>query len=171
MRQFLGQSRRRGAVTVEAAIVYPVTFLLLLGLIVGGLGVFRYQEVSHLAHEGARFAAVRGGQYANENGQDPASQADVRDFVAGRSTALDTAQGALNVEVFLNVTTLDGSGNTVVTTVPWDSSNKAPYSLVSQNGQVRQNTVSVRVTYAWLPEVYLVGPILLSSNATIPMQY
>ena len=38
--------RRRAATTVEAAFVYPVMFFLLFGLIVGGLGVFRYQTVA-----------------------------------------------------------------------------------------------------------------------------
>ena len=41
--------RRRGAVAVEAAVVYPVLFLLLLGVIVGGMGVFRYQMANVLS--------------------------------------------------------------------------------------------------------------------------
>src|SRR5213593_2814721 len=44
--------QRRGASVLEFAIVAPVTFMLILGLIIGGLGVFRYQEVAQLAREG-----------------------------------------------------------------------------------------------------------------------
>src|SRR4051794_3955305 len=56
--------RRRGTTAVEAAIVYPVVLLLTLGVVIVGLGVFRYQQVANLAREGARYAAVHGGQWA-----------------------------------------------------------------------------------------------------------
>ena len=39
------QLRRRGVSAVEAAVVYPITILLLLGTVVLGLGVFRYQQL------------------------------------------------------------------------------------------------------------------------------
>lgn len=54
--------RRKGAVAVEVAIVAPLTFLIIIGLLVGGFGVFRYQQVASLAREGARWASVRGPQ-------------------------------------------------------------------------------------------------------------
>ena len=63
--------KRRGATLVEAAIVYSVLFQLLIGMIVGGLGVFRYQQVASLAREGARYASVRGTQYATNTGIPP----------------------------------------------------------------------------------------------------
>jgi len=56
--------RRLGATILECAIVYPITFFLIFGLLVGGMGIFRYQEVAHLARECARFAATHGGLYA-----------------------------------------------------------------------------------------------------------
>lgn len=163
--------RRRGATTVECAVVYPLTFLLILGLIVGGVGIFRYQSVAHLAREGARYASVRGGQYQAETGQTSPTEQAIRDYIISHSATLDTSPSALTVQVVVNATGVDGNNNPTVTTQPWDTSNKAPYSVVSQNGQARQNTVSVTVTYQWLPEVYLVGPITLTSTATIPMQY
>ena len=49
----VGTARRRGAIALEAAIVMNVLFFLLLGVIVLGMGVFRYQQMVHLAHEGA----------------------------------------------------------------------------------------------------------------------
>src|SRR5215211_5088715 len=60
-------TRRRGTSLVEAAFALPVTFFLLFALVVGGIGIFRYQQVAHLARETARYAAVHGGQYAKEN--------------------------------------------------------------------------------------------------------
>ena len=52
--------RRRGAVAVENALVLGVMFSLILGVIVLGMGVFRYQEMAYLAREGARWASVHG---------------------------------------------------------------------------------------------------------------
>lgn len=40
---------RRGATTLEFAAVASVTLPLLLGMLVGGLGVFHYQQVAYLA--------------------------------------------------------------------------------------------------------------------------
>ena len=62
------QLRRRGVSVVEAAVVYPITILLLLGTVVLGLGVFRYQQIQSLAREGARYASVHGPQYAADSG-------------------------------------------------------------------------------------------------------
>ena len=46
----------RGAATaVECAFILPVTFFLMFGLVVGAMGVFRYQEVCTLARDGARY--------------------------------------------------------------------------------------------------------------------
>jgi Flp pilus assembly protein TadG len=159
--------RRRGATVVECAVIYPAAFFVLLGLLIGGLGVFRYQQVAHLAREAVRHTAVRGSQYQVETGQTAVSVQDVRDYVVSQSAGLDSSAALLDVEVFLYVTAADGS----TTTIAWDASNKAPYNVISDNGQARQNSVSVTVRYRWLPETFLVGPITLSSTATIPMQY
>lgn len=43
----------------EAAIVYPVLLMLLLAGASIGLGVFRAQEVAHLARESARWASLQ----------------------------------------------------------------------------------------------------------------
>src|SRR6516225_4484419 len=59
--------RRSGTTIVESAIVYPVLLLLLIGLMVGGLGVFDYEQVAYAAREAARFASVHAGQYQRDN--------------------------------------------------------------------------------------------------------
>ena len=67
-RAFLsGSQQRSGASVVEVAMVAPLTFLLIIGLIVGGLGTFRYQQVASLARAGARWAALRGPQFSKRN--------------------------------------------------------------------------------------------------------
>src|SRR6187455_821506 len=69
--------RRRGTTAVEFGITCPIVFFLVFAIMVGGLGVFRYQEVAALAREGARWASVHGSQYADETGQTAATAADV----------------------------------------------------------------------------------------------
>ena len=154
--------RRRGAVILESAIVYPVFFLLLFGLIVGGLGVFRYQQVTCQAREATRWACVRGGRYHKETGQpcpgaDAIRQAAVLPLTAGMDVSQLTVQ----------VVWIDESTGTAY---DWDQSAKWPTST-TQAGQVVSNHVQVTVTYQWLPEVFLAGPINLKSVSEIPMQY
>ena len=81
---------RRGTAVVETAIVLPITLLILLATIVGGLGVFRYQEVALLAREGARYAAVHGTKYAQVSGNAAATASDVyTNAIAPKMVILD----------------------------------------------------------------------------------
>ncbi len=72
---------RRGATTVEFAAVASVVLMLVIGLIVCALGVFRYQEIARLAREGARYASVRGAMYSRNTGRPAATQTDVQQKV------------------------------------------------------------------------------------------
>jgi Flp pilus assembly protein TadG len=167
--------RRRGASALEFAIVAPVTLLLCFGLIIGGMGVFRYQETASLAREGARYASAHGGEYAKENGQGIQSgtlpnvdAAYIKTkIIQARSVSLDPTR--LQVQVAIN---------TISGTPGWDATqNNNTRAVLStyvdaQNQVVaRRNTVSVTVTYNWMPELYLIGPITLSSTSVMPMWY
>jgi Flp pilus assembly protein TadG len=55
--------RRRGTTSIEFVMSCPVVFFLIFATIVGGMGVFRYQQVAALAREGARWASVHGSPY------------------------------------------------------------------------------------------------------------
>lgn len=91
-------TRRRGATLVEFALVAPVFLLFVLGIIVGGLGIFRYQEVASLAREGARYASVRGDKYERTTGNPSATPQDVYDNVIRPSAvALDPARLSYDV--------------------------------------------------------------------------
>jgi len=79
---------RRGTTVVECAVVYPVAILLLLGTIITGLGIFRFQQVQALAREGARYASVHGPMYASENSQSEASTSTVLTYVEGLAVDL-----------------------------------------------------------------------------------
>ena len=69
-----------------------------------------------------------------------------------------------------NATVLDSSS--LSTSVTWNSTN-SPYTVTNNNGFPKPlgNTVSVTVTYTWMPEIFFIGPITLSSTSTLPMAY
>jgi Flp pilus assembly protein TadG len=167
--------RRQAATLLESALVLPVTFLLLLGLLVGGMGVFRYQEVAHVARLTARYAAVHGGQYAVDNAA--AIQAGTlpnvnesylsQNIAATNAVALDPHR----LSVSVTMTTLSGSYDWNDTT---DTNNRLPYSTYTDsNGNTNYvtNTVQVTVSYQWMPEWFLAGPITMTSTSVVPMSY
>ena len=153
---------RRGAVTVESAIVYPVMFLLLFGVIVGGLGVFRFQETALQARDAARYASVRGGRYHKETGNPSPTAAQIRqDVVLPLAGGMDPAGVAVKVE-WIDETT--GAA------YDWDKSAKWPTGMTA-TGVAVTNRVRVTVTYQWCPELYIAGPLTLKSVSEIPMAY
>lgn len=111
-------SARRGTTIVECALVYPVTFFLLFGLLIGGMGVFRYQEMASLAREGARYAIVHGSQYQQVTGNPSATAADVyNNVLLPKMVSLDPAQ--LTYSVTWNPDKRQGSAVTVQLTYHW----------------------------------------------------
>lgn len=165
--------RRQGGAVIESAVVLPVTFLLILGLIVGGMGIFRYQMVAHLARLTARYAAVHGGQYAQDNaaaiqaGTLPTVNKNYLTQYAASNAAFDTSQMSVSVTITTHSGTYDWDDTT-------NTNNRSPYSTYtdSNNNTVAvTNTVTVTISYQWLPELYLTGPITLTSTSVMPMSY
>lgn len=160
--------RRQGVAAVEFAVACGVTLVLILGIIVGGLGVYRYQEVAHLAREGARYASTHGGQYKRDG-------IDKKTGVAAISSSDDLRTYLLPKTNLLKAQDLQ-------ITVTWSAagqftpSNMPSYSdpdptLVPPGQKVIYNNVTVTVTYQWYPEVYLFGPYNLTSTSTVQMSY
>jgi Flp pilus assembly protein TadG len=144
------RSRYRPAATVvEFAVVAPATFLLLLGLLIGGLGIFRYQQVARLARDASRWASVHGTQYAQDTGNSAATATDVyNQVIAPNATGLNL--------------------NNLTYSVTWNTSND-PYHTATVNGhdEYVANTVTVTITYQWIPEAYLNGITLTSTSVTV----
>src|ERR1700722_16454155 len=125
----------RGAIAVEAALVLPIAFTFIIGMVVMGLGVYRYQQVAALAREGARYASVHGTQYATETGNAAATQATIRSNVV------------VPLAIGLNTST-----SYLTCTVTWNGTN-SPTSYNPNStppGEPMQNTVTVTVTYKWM---------------------
>lgn len=166
--------RRRGTHAVECAFVYPVVFFLMIALFVGAMGIFRYLEMSALARRGARYASTHGANYRKDAG-------------LGIGTP-GTAAGSSNGTFWYQVDPTAASG----TDQSWagdiyDSSIRDqlvlldPPSLTCQVGWppvINQPdnpdnwpgaTVTVTISYQWMPEMFLVGPITLSSTSKMPI--
>jgi Flp pilus assembly protein TadG len=148
----ISDQQRRGAALVEFALVAPLVFLLLLGLIIGSFGVYRYLQVAALAREASRWAAVHGADYARENAQPlPTANDILQRVILPRAIGLDPRQ--------------------LQCQVTWSTS-PAPYRVEVRNNEVVAvgNTVTVTVRYRWIPEAFL-GGITLSSTSVSPMHY
>lgn len=181
MRYPYAARRRPGTSLVEAAVVYPIVFMLMLGLLVGGMGVFRYQEVSHLAREGARWASVHGAQYHQDQGTYPGSVGGtyertdsspapgIRWYKVDSSPASGTWTGDIyNGAIKPNIMTLDE--NYVTCEIGWPRVTNLAGTVVQDNpDNWRGSKVFVTVNYKWFPEVYLVGPFTLTSTSAMPM--
>jgi hypothetical protein len=143
-------TRRRAATLVECAIVLPVTFLLMLILLVGAMGVFRYQEISTLAREGARYTSTHGYQSRQDAG-------------LPIGTSSDWSQDIYTNGIQPKMVGLDSSKLTY--SVSWPD-------VVNQPGKPDNwpgSKVDVTVNYDWFPEWGLVGPIRLTSTNSMPI--
>jgi Flp pilus assembly protein TadG len=141
---------------VEAAIVLPVLFTLMLGLIVGAMGIFQYQQMAALAREGARYASVHGGQYKSETGNAYATQATVlSEGILPKAGGLDTSRLGATVSWT----------NTNATSGPMPT-----YLYDTTNNIYRRNWVTVTVTYQWSP-LMIFPNVTLSSTAKMAQAY
>jgi Flp pilus assembly protein TadG len=158
----LTPARRRGAALLEGAIVYPIVVLLILALVVGGLGVFRTQQIACQAREAARYASVRGADYASDTGNSSPTQQDVIDqTVTPLAAGMDTGQLTVHIEW------IDGTNGKAT---DWDSSSKA-ITGTTDSGATVNNRVRVTVSYQWFPEALLVGPFTMQSVHEVALSY
>lgn len=143
-------NRRDGTSLVECAIILPVTLFMLFGFVVGGMGVFRYQEVALLAREGARYASTHGAQYRTDAGLPAGTSADwITDI---KDNGIEPKRVAL-----------DKTRMTV--TVEWPPVINQPNRPDNWPG----SKVKVKVSYQWIPGLYLAGPFNLTSTSELPI--
>jgi Flp pilus assembly protein TadG len=84
----------RGETLIEFAFAVAMFLTIIFGTITFGLAVWRYNIVSDLAQEGARWASVRG---SSTGAVQWATQADVQTFVRSRAVGL-TVDVTTNVD-------------------------------------------------------------------------
>lgn len=132
----------RGQALVEFALITPVLFLVILGVIEAGRYIFHSELINHAAREGARYAIVHGSRSDCPSGPPPPGQTNPCDpsganvKAAVREAALDLA-GVGELFVFEPVWTSRGS---LANPEPGDASN-------GNNGRGEYVTVFVDFTY------------------------
>jgi Flp pilus assembly protein TadG len=136
-------SDRRGVAMLEAAVVYPVTMLLLIGTVVLGIAVFRYAQVQSLAREGARYASVHGPTYASEQNASYATNATVLSYIESLAVGMQSSD--------------------LSCTVTW-----APNPPTTSTPSI----VTVQLSYSWVPEAYFKKQaVSLTASSSMPVTY
>lgn len=169
-------AKERGASLVEFALVAPILFMVLLGMITGGLALSRKLDISTGAREAARYGATMpDNEFASGDG------ADWAQAVAGKAT--NEASGALNVSGATVCVALvqGGSASTAVYSptggsayyydstyngTSWISSGAAAAPCYTDNGADGQPRVQVLVTRPdSLQAVFFNASLTLKANA------
>lgn len=148
----LRRRTRRGGTLVEVAVVLPLLVMLTFAAFDAASGVYRYQEVATLAREGARYASVHAGMYAEENGKSVPTAAAIK------AAALD--QRSVNLDNSL-----------LSCTLVWVNGSAYPYSVTSDTGQRKANNVRFTVSYQWKSLFLLGQTVTLSATSETTITY
>ncbi len=108
-----GHPRRkeRGSVLVEFVLSFLLFFLVtIVGTMDLGQGIWANNALAHAAHEGVRYAIVRGADSLS-----PATESDIRDYVRSKAPFL----GSSNVNVSVTWTPDTSPGSTVEVTASY----------------------------------------------------
>jgi len=134
------------------------------------MGVYYYQLVATLAREGARYASVHGSQYVQPApagyGGPPVHASDIylnaiKPMAVGLNLSNLTYQVQWGTAVSGSwVWTAWVSSSTSLTTSPPGPSPPGLY-----------NGVQVTVTYQWTLDLYITGPLNLTSTSVMPMSF
>jgi Flp pilus assembly protein TadG len=157
----LRRKARTGSVLIESAMIYPVLFLIVLAIVILGIGVFRYQQVSHISREASRWASVHGNKWAQENNATAATPQDIYDKAIKPFAAGMQLEG-ITYTVTWNT---DAQGN------PDKDQTRAIVVTDPASGlpevRAQSNTVTVTVTYTWNTGLFGTIPVSCTSVNTI----
>lgn len=138
--------RRKGQALVEFALIAPLFFLLLFGIIEAGRFIFYYEILNNATREGARYAIVNG---ANTIGcsTGPAAPGTTSCDPAGNDVIARVRQAAIGV-----------SGT--ITVVP-------TWSNPANNGRGATVTVEATYTYSSLVPLVPLPPITVAAESSL----
>jgi Flp pilus assembly protein TadG len=171
------RGRRSAATAVEGARVYPLTFVLVIAKVIGAQGVARYQEVASLARVGARYASTHGAQYRKDTGLAVGSAGTALSSTSTSPTVLwystDPTQSAGTDTSWAGDIYDSAVRNQLIALDPSQLTFHVGYPPVINQSTKPDNwpgsQVTVTVSYSWLPDLYLIGPITLSSTSSVPI--
>jgi hypothetical protein len=138
---------------VEAAVVLPILICLIVGTMMGALAIFTNTQIAMLTREGARYAAVHGGQWAAESG-----------------SPLTTSTSILNNAIMPLAPGINSSQLTLVGPTYANASQMPLYPNTLSPGNFIQNTVTITLMYQWKPLI-IFPTLTLSSTSTMPVVY
>jgi Flp pilus assembly protein TadG len=145
------RQRRRGQALVEFALVAPVFFLLLFGIIEGGRFIFYYQVLNNATREGARYAIVHGSRSSCPSGP----------MEAGiPAPACYDASGAKVIQTVRN-TAFGTLGSAVAVTPTWPTDNARDSDI----------TVAATYTYRSLIPLLPLPPITITAESTLVINH
>jgi Flp pilus assembly protein TadG len=151
-------STERGQGLVEFALVVPVFFLLVFGVIDGARLVFTVQSVNQAAREAARLAAVEA-PFIGKTGAActapscPANAAALRSDVVAAANRMSGGVGPfVSGSIYIACTAAAGT----IPSGSWTTSNDCATNATAGAG----NTVSVRIVVQFLPTTPIVGQLI-----------
>jgi len=149
---------------VEFALVAPIFFLLLFGLIDFGRYVYYVQILNNAAREGARYAIVHGSQSLNPSG--PPAPGTTSNDIPGTNVVDVAKQYAIGVI----------GNSSVLSIVPtwWDTVTPPDPAASTGNGtNSRENVIQVIVTYQYRSVIPLVPipPIQVQGSSTLVINH
>jgi len=155
--------RTRGQAMAEFALVAPIFFLMLFGLIDFGRYVYNVQMLNNAAREGARYAIVHGGRSLNPSG--PPAPGTTSNDVAGNNVINVARQYAIGVIGNSSVLNIWPSW-WAPSTSPNPDSSSAPAPDGSND---RENVIQVIVTYQFHSVIPIVPipPIEVKGSSTL----
>jgi Flp pilus assembly protein TadG len=143
--------RRNGQALVEFALVAPIFFLLLFGIIEGGRFILYYQTLNNATREGARYAIVHGSRSSCPSGPMEAGITPPACYDATGAKVVqqvkDTAFGVL--------------GATVTVTPTW----------ATDNARDSDVTVTATYTYSTLVPLIPLPPISITAESTLVINH
>ena len=83
--------KRRGVTLAESGLVYSMAMLMIVGTMIAGLGVYRYEQVARLANYGARWASVHGRTWQQESGQPAPTSTGVYNAILPNAVGLNAS--------------------------------------------------------------------------------
>jgi hypothetical protein len=143
-----GRSRGRGQALAEFALVAPIFFILLFGIIEGGRFMLYYETLNNAAREGARYAIVHGYNSSCPSGPMPPGESPPACYDRPGDKVIqrvkDTAFGVL--------------GSAVTVTPVW---------VDGDNGRDQDIRVTAAYTYRSLIPLLPLPPISITAESTL----
>jgi hypothetical protein len=161
---WIGSSRRRsrGQALVEFALVAPLLFVLLFGIIEGGRLLLYYHSLNNAVREGTRYAIVHGSNALYGPTSGPPDGADPYGDNVKQAVA-DAAFGLVGVGE-LGFPAIEGCNSAYGVTNPCY---RAGRSINGDDSNKRGSDVTLFVTFTYSPILPLIPPITISAESTL----